>query len=157
MAIDPKFEDNYVPVSFRNKKVQWAKLFTPDDYKGKKTWTLQLIYDMDNAKDKAEASALKKAGFNIREKNGVTFLELKRSADKYPDWNEVYGPDGKTKWTEGDLGNGTLVNVNASAKKWDVCETITLYLDEVQVVSHVPYQKSGGFGDLTQEQNEIPF
>ena len=154
IKIDPKFEANYVPCSFRNKPCQWAKLQTPDDYKGKHKWSIQLIYNMSDPNEKKEADALKAAGFNVREKNGVTFLEIKKDADRNPTPPPCVGPDGKTPFTE-ELGNGTIVNVNAFAKKWDVCETITLYLEGVQVVNHVPYQKGSGFEDVTEE--EIPF
>jgi len=151
MAIDKKFED-YQPVSFSNKKVQWCKLQTPDEYKGKKSWTLQLIYDMTDPQDKAEADLLLASGFNIREKNGVTFLAVKKDADKNPDCPHCVGPDGKTPFTD-EIGNGSVVNVNASAKKWDVCDTITLYIEGVQVVEHVAYAKGAGFGDVTGGNN----
>lgn len=147
-TIDAKFND-YVPVSFTNKKVQWAKLRTPDEYKGNKKWTLQLIYDMTDPTDQAESAALLAAGFNVREKNGVTFLTVSSDANKNPDRPHVVGPDGKTPF-EDEIGNGSVLNVNASAKKWDVCDTISLYINGVQVVEHVAYAPAGGsFGDTT--------
>ncbi len=155
IKIDRKFEDNYVPCSFRNKPCQWAKIQTPDDYKGKHTWSIQLIYNMSDPQEKKEADALKAAGFNVREKNGVTFLAVKSDADKNPKPPLCVGPDGKTPFTE-DLGNGTIVNVNASARHWSVCETITLYLEGVQVVNHVPYKKGAGFDAIGTEE-VIPF
>ncbi len=157
IKIDDKFDDNYIPVSFRNKKVQWARLNEPDEYKGKKSWKLQMIYDMTDPTEKAEATALKKAGFNVREKNGITFLEVKKAVDeKHPEKKPyVVGPDGKTPFTE-DIGNGSVVNVNASAHHWDVCETITLYITGVQVVNHVVYEKGAGF-DAIGAGDDIPF
>lgn len=155
MTIDPKFDD-YQPCSFSNKEIQWAHTVTPDEYKGKKKWCFEMLYDKNNKDDAKEIKILKDAGFNIREKGDKVILKVQKDADKYPNPPHTVGPDGVTPFSE-TLGNGTVVNVNATAKKWDVCSTITLYIEGIQVVKHVPYVGGGAAATFKDVSTDTGF
>jgi hypothetical protein len=145
--------NDYVGVKFSNVKIQWAKLATPDEFKGSKKFKLEMYFE--TADELAQSEVYKLENFNVREKNDRVILAMSKefSRAKYvgPNGNvciQVVGPDGVTPFTE-ELGNGTVVNINGTAKKWDVTDKVTLYIDEVQVVSHVAYAGGGGFSSVT--------
>ena len=144
---------NYVGVKFSNVKIQWAKLATPDEYKGSKKFKLEMYFETKEELDKSEV--YKAENFNVRTKNDKVILGMSKEFSKAkhvgPDGTiciEVVGPDGVTPFTE-ELGNGTIVNINGTAKKWDVTDKVTLYIGEVQVVEHVVYTGGGGFAAVT--------
>ena len=145
--------DDYQPVDFNNVTVQWAHVHRPDEYRGSKKFKLEIVFGDD---DKEKAASLKdNENFNVREKGGKTILALSKDYDKakYVDANgnkciQCVGPDGKTPFTE-DIGNGSVINIKATAKKWDVTDKVTLYLEKIQVVNHVAYAGGSGFEDVS--------
>jgi hypothetical protein len=147
--------NNYVGVKFSNVKVQWAKLSTPDEFRGSKKFKLEMYFESADELEKSEV--YKTENFNVRTKNDKVILGMSKDFDKAKFRGadglpciQVVGPDGVTPFTD-DIGNGTVVNINGTAKKWDVSDKVTLYIDEVQVVEHVAYAGGGGFASVTAE------
>lgn len=150
MAIEiaKKYFDGYVDHAIGMVEVRWAKLIAPDTAFGKNEWSIDLVLSEEQAKEFGDL------GFNVREKDGDKLLRLKKKAvtaagaiNKPP---QVVGPDAMP-FTE-EIGNGSICNINFSAKAWAVGATPTLagYLNGVQVVQHVG-RGSVGFAPVTEE------
>jgi hypothetical protein len=122
-----------------NVKVKWAKLVTPDDYKGKKKWVVN-IYP-STAEQWKELNA---AGVRVRqEKDGGTeyilgqrnTVSLKGEAVSPPDVVDIY-----KRPFRGVIGNGSTCNIIADVidlSKSDDYKGNMLYLKKVQVVTLV--------------------
>ena len=156
--IDDKYAKNYVKFKLTNVKVFWAKVHEPDT-KYEHKWCVDIHLE------DALAEELKKLGFDIKDKtnkDGTVTKNLfkvskkcrtaKGVENKPP---QVVGQDGKTPFTE-QIGNGSIVNLNLSAKAWPIKGTwiLSAYLDGVQVVDPVEY---GGFDDVSGDTDDAPF
>jgi len=157
--IDKKYTEQYVPIRVDNVEVRWAHLIDADEAFGGNAWKVDVVLPNDLA---AEMEA---AGFNVKEqkdkegkviaKNIVTAKKevvTKSGANRPP---TLFGPDGKPGWNK-PIGNGSICNIKMTARKWPVSSTITLYVEQVQVVKHVEYVAGGGFEDVTGGEPE-PF
>ena len=157
--INAKYSDNYVPLRMDNVKVQWAHLIEPDTAYGNK-WCVDIfLSDELSAEMEAEGFNLKaskdKDG-KVIQKNIITAkreVVTKKGNNTAP---KLYGPDGAAGFDK-PIGNGSICNVKLTARKWDVCNTITCYIEELQVVKLVEFAAgSTGFADTTGGE-DVPF
>ncbi len=158
VEIEQKYRDGYVSFRLTNVKVWWAHLQRTDTAFGNNKWCMEMHLDDDVAKE------LKDIGFNIvdktdKEGNVIKSIfkakkEKVTKAGKEQEKPLVYLADGITV-TNDDVGNGSVCNVMLQAKAWPIRGKWQLgaYIDKVQVVKLVPYDK-GGFTDVTED---IPF
>lgn len=149
--IDKRYENEYVQHSLKDVEVRWAKLIEYDDYKGMNKWKLDVILDEQTAQD------MLAIGFNVREKDGVKFFTPSKKA--FNDKGEPQKPpilvDAYNKPFTEEVGNGSIVNINFSGKKWDVTDKITAYLSGIQVIKHEAAQGGSGFSAV--EEEDAPF
>lgn len=150
--IDKKYTEQYVPIRVDGVEVMWAHLIEADTAFGGNKWCVDIILPDELA---AEMEA---AGFNVKAqkdkegkviaKNVVTAKKevMTKNGENTPP--ALFGPDGKPGWDK-PIGNGSICNVKMTARKWPVSSTITLYVEQVQVVKHVEYTAGGGFEDTT--------
>lgn len=154
MAIKKEYREGYVKFRLNNLEVQWAHLLRPDTAFGGSKWCVEIILTDEYIEKYG------KEGFTFKEKDGKTILKAKKNTQTAKCGEQspplVVGPDGRTPWTE-DIGNGSVCNLNLSARAWKVGgkETISTYIESVQVVKHVAYE-SDSFEDLSGEE-DIPF
>jgi len=161
MAIDKKFTDGYVNMQFDDVKLRWGQL-QPHQYDqyspagappGEKKWVTDLLIN-----DKL-GKALKKEGFNVKQDADGYYLNVSKKCEKSDGTPNrpvtIVGRDGKVPITE-ELGNGTEANVKVSARKWGTVQTITVYIDAVQVLKLVEYNGTSGFSDVG-EADAVPF
>jgi len=154
--IDQKYADGYVKFKLTNIKVFWAKVHEPDT-KFEHKWSV------DCHLEDGLAGELKKLGFAVNDKtlkDGTVIKNLfkvtkkvrtaKGVENKPP---QVVGADGRTPHTE-QIGNGSICNLNLSAKAWPIKGTwiLSAYLDGVQVVDGVEF---GGFDDVSGDTNDF--
>jgi hypothetical protein len=141
-----------------NVKVKWAALNKPDT-RFEPCWKVDAVLSPD------QAEKMKAVGFRIRQDaDGDWVLRCKkkcRTKSGQPmEAPRVVGRDGVTPFTE-NIGNGSVMNINVFAKYIEVAGKTHLpaYLNEAQVVEHVPYTGgSPGFGNLEegpQEQSDF--
>lgn len=150
--VDKKYEDAYIPLRIDNVEVMWAHLIQPDTAFGGNKWCVDIVLPEELAAD------MEAAGFNMKQlkdkdkkvihQNVVTAkreVATSKGTNKPP---ALFGPDGSPGWDK-DIGNGSICNLKLTARKWPVSSTITLYVEQVQVVKHVEFEAGGGFEDTT--------
>jgi hypothetical protein len=144
-----KFEEGCV-LPITNRPVKWASLITPDT-KFDPCWKIDIVLT------KEQADKMKSAGFKVRQDtDGDWILRAKkkvRTKSGQPmSAPTVVGRDGVTPFTE-NVGNGSICNVNIFAKYIEVSGQTYLpaYLNEVQVVEHVPYGGGSGFANVDED------
>lgn len=122
-----------------NVKVKWAKLVTPDEYKGKKKWSVNIYPSTDE-----QWKELTEAGVRVRKEKdtGVEFILGQRNcittrgeAVTPPQVVDIYRNP-----FNGQIGNGSVCNIIADVidlSKNDDYKGNMLYLKKVQVVKLV--------------------
>ncbi len=153
--IDAKYDD-FVALPLKNVKIKWAKVFPgqEDSYNnGPAKWSINVYINDKLGKD------MKKAGFNVKEDDdGMYIVPKKNVLNAKGGENKaisVVDTDGRTPFVK-DLGNGTLVNINISAKKWPNVAKIATYIGAIQVLEHVEYNRGAGFEDLSGTGGDVP-
>jgi len=150
VTIDKKYDD-YVDFPLMNAPVKWAKVqpHQGDSYKGAPEKFGICVY-----LPKKLAAEMKKAGFLIKEDDDGFFVNPKRAKFekdgttlKAPIF--IVGRDGRTLITD-EIGNGSVCNINISAKNWDT-GFISTYIKGIQVLDLVEYKGAGGFTDVDEE------
>jgi hypothetical protein len=144
-----RFVDGDV-LTLTNVPVKWAATQRPDT-KFESVWKINIILTDE------QATKLKSVGFRVKtDKDGDQILTARRktqtkSGDPIAP-PTVVGRDGTTRFTE-ELGNGSVVNVRVWCKYKQVSgETyLPAYLNEIQVIEHIPYG-GGGFGDVDSDE-----
>ena len=154
MSIDKKYTEGYVRMILPNVTLYWAKVLTPDTEFGKNEWCVDIAIP-----DEVLASALKKEGFNIQDKEYKSagtvknVLKAKRQVMRKDGTKQeppkVWHPDAVTPFTK-DLGNGTVANVKLSARAWQVKGKwhLSAYIEEIQVVDHKEYAGGTSFSPI---------
>ena len=156
VEIEQKYKDGYVRFKLSNVKVFWAHINKPDTAFGGNKWTVEMRLEDEIA------TALKSIGFNVNDKKDKEGNDIKNvfkakkevatRAGKEQTPPVCVGADGKTPFTD-DIGNGSICNLNLSAKAWQIRGewTLACYIEGIQVVQHEAY--SGGFEDVSGDSS----
>ena len=160
IVIEDKYTTGYVNFNLSNIECFWVHLDpkSPDTAFGNNKWCLEMRLPDE------VAAQLKALGFTVvdkTDKDGVVvkniFKAKKEVLTKSGDMQQpprVVGPDGRTPWDFNEvIGNGTICNLQLSAKAWPIKGKWQMgcYVVAVQVVNYVPYV--GSFSDTTS----VPF
>jgi hypothetical protein len=162
LKIDARFEGEGSVLPITNRPVKWAALINPDT-KFEACWKLDVVLT------KEQAEKMLAVGFGVKvDKDGDHVLRVKKKCrTKKGDLMTpptVVGRDGQTPFTE-NVGNGSICNINIFAKYIEVNGNTYLpaYLNEVQVLEHVPYNGGGGFSNVDEgtegeaPESDVPF
>jgi hypothetical protein len=145
-------------IILKNVSVRYAKVYTPGkayEETAPPEWSINMYVD-DEGRD-----ALMAAGCNPKEdKDGAEFFVAKRAtksragADIKP---PIVVDAKKAPFTE-DIGNGSVCNVAVTLFPWSKgkAKGVKLYLQAVQVLTHVAYNK-GGVDAFEVYDTENPF
>jgi hypothetical protein len=151
--VDKFIEGEVFPLT--NVPCKWASLKDPDT-RFEHCWKVDLILT------KEQAEKMKAVGFNVKQDSeGEWYLRAKKKTKTKSgtplEPPRVVSRDGSTPFTE-RIGNGSILNVNIFAKYLEVNGKTHLpaYLNEVQVVEHVPYSGGPGFGNLDDNPDATP-
>ena len=156
VTIDQKYVDGYVALPFTGVKVRWAKVqpHQGDSFQGgPEKHCIDVLLE-----DKVAESMIKQ-GFHIKgEKGDYWFTPKSAKFEKNGTTPKraltIVGPDGHTPVTA-ELGNGTLVNINVSARKWSSVAKISTYIAGIQVLNLVEYGGgSSSFADTTGGEDD---
>ena len=122
-----------------NVKVKWAKLVTPDDYKGKKKWVVNIYPSTDE-----QWKELTEAGVRVRQEKDTNVEYVIGQRNCITTKGEVVTPpqvvDIYRNPFNGQIGNGSICNIIADVidlSKNDDYKGNMLYLKKVQVVKLV--------------------
>ena len=153
-------EDNKFVI--RNARVKYAKVYDPDNTYPPAKWSVN-IYATDE-----DRKALEARGVEFREdSDGAAFVVAKRKiktksgADQTPP--RVVGPK-KEPFTD-PIGNGSVCNISTLVFPYTFQKKkgVTVFLDAIQVVNHVPYTpKEDSFDEVegstvTEPEGDLPF
>ena len=163
IVIDDKYTTGYQNFNLSNIVCYWVHLdpANPDTAFGNNKWCLEMRLDDEIA------AQLKALGFSVgdkTDKDGTVTKNIFKAKKEVMTKSgvaqtppNVVGPDGKTKWNFAEtIGNGTVCNLQLSAKAWPIKGKWKMgcYITGVQVVDHVPY--AGSFEDTTKK-SDVPF
>lgn len=128
--------------TFISGKGKWVKVLAGQEDKKFKRWTLDLYLD------DSQVEAFKKwdSELLLREdkQTNERFIKLGRPTmklikDKVVQFDppELVGPDGKTEWTGGSIGNGS--ELTCKVVVYDTMKGKGVRLEKVRVDVHVPF------------------
>jgi len=132
--------------TLKNMKVEWCKLVTPDEFEGKKFWTLMVMLPSSLAESMAEA------GMNVKFTKDDTpraYIQAKRNC-KTKKGKQLTAPivrDEDGEEIDGNIvGNGSVCDLNVNSRYCTVGgrEHCPLRLDSVTVKKLVVYNAEGG-------------
>ena len=124
-------------------ELNWARLSSPVNPFGTEQYELQIA-----TTDEAKAAELRANHLNVKEKDGVFTVSLKRKAKKAngEDNGKVRVVDANKAVFEENIGNGSRGNVILFQYPYEAMgrKGIASSLTAVQVIDHVAYTPTGG-------------